>query len=163
MDRKKGWSREKALGKWNERLAESWERDHGGDDGEFRLWLPKKDYKRTEKETYMDQRANTSSEIIKNPSASDVYAMTMHVHAKAKTLHFQHSFFQGGAGTPYASMVEHAADGVDMDTEDRDDNADDTKDCAEPPVKKLKGQIIKLRATFNEVMDKTSGKAISSK
>ena len=163
MMRKKGWLREKAQEKWNERLAESWDRDHGGDDGEFRLWLPKKEYKLKEKETYMDQRANTSSEIIKNPSAADVYAMTMHVHAKTKALHFQHSFFQGGAGTPYSSMVEHAEDGVDTNIDGGDDDADDSKGCPEPPVKKLKGQIIKLRATFNEIMDKTSGKAISSK
>ena len=163
MGRKKGWTREKSQEKWNQHLGENWDRDHSGEDGGIRLWLPKKEYKIKEKDTYMDQRASTTSEIIKNASASDVYALTMHVHAKTKALNFQHSFFSGGAGTPYASMAERASEGVDMEgvVEDCDEDADESK-CVEPPVKKLKGQIIKLRASFHGIMDKTSEKAISS-
>lgn len=165
MMRKKGWPREKCQEKWNQQLAESWERDHAGEDGELRLWLPKKEYKIKEKEDYMDQRTSTQSENIKNPSASDVYALTMHVHAKSKCLNFQHSFFHGGAGTPYLNMVSREAEGVPAgeDGDGDEENEDGSGRVAEPPVKKLKGAIVKLRAQFNQVMDKTASKASSSK
>ena len=145
-------------------MAESWDRDQKGEDGELRLWLPKKEYKIKEKEDYMDQRASTLSETIKNPSATDVYALTMHVHARAKCLNFQHSFFHGGAGTPYLNMSSREAEGVTAeDGDEENENEDGSGRVAEPPVKKLKGAIVKLRAQFNQVMDKTASKASSSK
>ena len=163
MMRKKGWAREKCQSKWNQHLAESHERDHQGEDGELRLWLPKKEFKIKEKDNYMDQRASTASENIKNPSAAEVYALTMHVHARAKSLNFQHSFFHGGAGTPYSTMSSRESEGVPMDTEDGEENEDGSTRVVEPPVKKLKGAIVKLRAQFNGIMDKTAEKASSSK
>ena len=164
MMRKKGWTRDKCQEKWNEQLAESWERDHNGDEGELRLWLPKKEYRLKEKDNYMDQRASTTSETIKNASAADVFALTMHVHSRARSLNFQHSFFHGGAGTPYSNMSSREeSEGVPMDTEDGDENGDGSKEVVEPPVKKLKGAIVKLRAQFNGIMDKTAEKASSSK
>ena len=80
--------------------------------GALRLWLPKEEYIQESKSKYLDQYAHTKSETIKNPSTTDVEAMTMHVHARSNALNFQHSFFHGGVGIPY---LPHDAPQVEKD------------------------------------------------
>ncbi len=161
---KKGWSRPKALDKWNEHLADSWERDNKGEDGELRLWLPKKEYKDQERTKYLDQGAKTSSEIIKDPNAEDVFALTMHVHKKAESLNFQHAFFHGGAGVPFLGVArdEQNADGASEDGGRCGGEESTDAESGAPPLKKLKGNIVKLRAAFNQTMATTVSKVARS-
>ena len=52
------WTKQKAMNRWN---AEIYEGYWQGEDGEVRLWLPRKDYKGQERLKYMDQRSQSSS------------------------------------------------------------------------------------------------------
>ena len=111
----------------------------------------------------MDQRSQSNSENIKNPDSADVHALSMFVHAKATACNFQHAFFKGGSGVPYISGP--SAEDADEDAGERQAAAQDgDEDEGEPqaaaegseaPPKKLKGNITKLRASFNKKMGDT--------
>ena len=67
----------------------------------MRLWLPKEEYIDNSKNKYLDQRSQTKSEVIKNPTLADVEALTTHVHDRGRALNFQNDFFRGGVGIPF--------------------------------------------------------------
>ena len=170
---KKKWPRPEAEEGWDQLVAENHRRDWKGRQGEIRLWLNKREFSIQSKEKYMDIAANTISEDIKNAKAEDVYALQMHVHDKAKTINTQHAFFQGGAGTPMAAAFHKQqgagkAEGADGSGKKKDDGDDDDADCErvdlepEPALKKLKGNIIKLRTNFNTVLENNMDKVLKS-
>ena len=150
-----GWSRSKGTERWNEFLAEGHERDYKGDDGQVRLWLVETEYADQSKTKYLDQRSQSQSEVIKNPSQSDAYALAMHVHAQGAATNFQHGFFRGQAGLPHLAKDED--DELEESSEEGDRAEGDTstkrdQKNGEPPLKKLKGNIVKLRTNFNDSM-----------
>ena len=133
-------------------MAESWKRDHKGEDSEVRLCLPNEEYTDQSEAKYMNQASASHPEAMKNPTQDEARALTMHVHAKANALNFQHSFFHGGCGVPF---LQSGTDGIDEDCAGDEEETEQAKGAAEPPLKKLKGNIVKLRNSFNETMHKT--------
>ena len=167
--RKKGSERKDCIQKWNEYEADNFERDYKGDKGQLRLWLPKKESKDQQRQQYMDFRSQSNSENIKNPDSADVHALSMFVHAKATACNFQHAFFKGGSGVPYISeaSAENAHDEGDRQAaaQDGDQDAGERQAAAqgsEQPPKKLKGNIIKLRTSFNKKMCDTLTQVLCS-
>ena len=112
------------MDRWGEYEAENHERDHKGERGGLRLWLPKFEYIDDSKNKYLDQRSHTESEAIKNPNQQDVEALTLHVHARSRALNFQNAFFHGGAGIPF--LPQDAAAKKDKEDEASDQEQGDS-------------------------------------
>ena len=173
MMRKKGRLRDYWKEKWDEFDAVTQRRDTKGEGGSKRLWLFAGEWEDEKKRKYMDVGATVASELLKNPKADDVHALHMHVHDQSKATNFQHSFFQGGAGTPGGGRLG-LLDGRGKADDNAGGNSEDDAEAVvksdqhkvqEPPLKKLKGNIIKLRASFNDSLDanvtKVLGKHVS--
>lgn len=165
----KGWDRQYCEEQWGEYLAENTKRDYKGRRGEVRLWLVGLEYDADIKEKYMDQAATTKSEEIKNPKAEEMYALHMHVHDQARALNHQHEFFKGGAGAPSGTSFPaskpsenplEATPSVDGEVPDAADGEHEGV-ASEPPMKKLKGNIIKIRVGFNDSLEAGSTKVSS--
>lgn len=110
------WTKQKAMNRWN---AEIYEGYWQGEDGEVRLWLPRKDYKGQERLKYMDQRSQSSSPesiwLFKEQRSRTLRILTPPLCMlsactclpKGVLLNFQHEFFKGGAGVPYIENHGH--------------------------------------------------------
>ena len=109
------------MNRWGEFEAENFERDHKGEHGQLRILLPKHEYIDESRNKYLDHRSLTKSETIKNPSAADAEALTMHVHTRERSMNFQNSFFHGGCGIPF---LPQGSKQVDAEKEDADQASD---------------------------------------
>ena len=156
---KKGRTREWASNRWNEHLAGKWTQDYKGEDGQIRLWLPKYEFTEQSRSKFLENSSFSNSDVIKNPSQDDVYALSMFIHARHNALTFNHSFFTGGCGIPYIS--EKGGSGSD---EQEDGGAADPstpkkggEEGAQPAIeiKPLKGPIVSLRVRVSANMDKS--------
>jgi hypothetical protein len=159
--RKFGTERANAVEMWNQAEAVTSERDYKGECGALRLWLAKGEYKKEAKTQYLDQRAQSQSEDIKKPTEAEVHALTMFVHNKSAAINFQHAFFHGGAGVPFVESGEPLGPQCDPAADERKTGSDgeEDDDPKEPPLKKLKGSITKLRDLMNQNMESTTHQA----
>ena len=148
-----GWTNERALAMWRDLLQGKYEQDFDGDEGQVRLWLPK-EFKTKARQDYHDISARTASDVIKDATADETDALRMHVHEKSSTMHHGQAFFQGKSG-----VYEGGPKKLQLQNDAKPDNEDSQADAAdsgneEPEIKKLKGNIVKLRTGVYEVAEK---------
>ena len=124
------------------------------------------------KDKYHDIAAATQSENIKDASQEDIEALRLHIHDKAaNVMHANSSFFKGRSGLNFAGSTASASGSVKRphpespaaagdDAENVEDI--DNEDCAgpagtagEPALKKLKGNIVKLK--LNQLTQQEKG------
>jgi hypothetical protein len=146
-------------------LDEHWDQDEKGDSG-TRLWLPK-DFKQFDRGLYQDSGVKERSDVLKDPTSQDLDALRRHVHDKAEVLTHGGQFFKGGSGVdltePGAARAgsKRGLDACDGG-EGQGDQADEEEATYEPPVKKLKGNITKLRLGAYEIAQKGVDKLIEA-
>ncbi|CAE7506268.1 unnamed protein product, partial [Symbiodinium necroappetens] len=118
-----GRTEEQAKSLWNEAEASSCRRDHGGFQGQLRLWLAKEEYEDKSKERFVDESALEGTNRKKKMKDKDRDAMRMHVH-ELKT-GFGHKFFQGQSSVATSERPSWQGGGPsavfddDSDAEDR--------------------------------------------
>ncbi|CAE7249381.1 unnamed protein product [Symbiodinium sp. CCMP2456] len=118
-----GRTEEQAKGLWNEAEASSCRRDHGGFQGQLRLWLAKEEYEDKAKERFVDESALEGTNRKKKMKDKDRDAMRMHVHEL--NTGFGHEFFQGQSSVATSERPSWQGGGPsatfddDSDAEDR--------------------------------------------
>jgi hypothetical protein len=170
---KYGWTRSRADGRWCEMLVENWEQDRKGEDGDTRLWLPK-DFKQKDKGNFQNMGVKERSDVLKDHTQEELDALRRHVHDKAPTMSHHADFFKGKSGVrlsddqaPRREQRADAATVADKGSANDDSDEEPSKDTDsiptdEPAFKKLKGNIVKLRTTASEGMEKAVDKNIDN-
>ena len=162
-----GWSESDATAEWNQLEAVTKDRDYAGHKGGVRLWLDKGEIQEQSKSQYEDRGINESSDVLKNVSEADREALRFHsIHLGNELRAESSGFLHGRTGLGAVHEGEDAeeeqakddaqtpskrkADAVDGGA---DGDAQNTK-SVEPPVKKLKGNLTKLKVVNHTSMTK---------
>ena len=98
-------------------------------------------------EKFEEHKVESQSEVLKNASAEDVQALRQHVHARAEAAPFGSGFLSGQQSSSSAGPAQgHKRDDDSDGDEDMPEDAGDPAQKGEvQPIKKLKGNIVRLR------------------
>ena len=103
-----GRTRAVAKRMWDEHAQGDAKRDNEGPGGVLRLWLPKKEFKLQQKETFTEGAAEEGSDRIKKATASDRDGFRRLAHDRGLTLGFGHEFFSGRSTLAEREALEAA-------------------------------------------------------
>ena len=91
---------------WDEHAAGNAQRDYDGHGSTLRLWLPEKEFKLQQKETFMEGAACEGSDVCKNPTAHDRDGFRRLVHDRSLNLGLGHEFLSGRSTLAERELAE---------------------------------------------------------